>query len=173
VFSVDWGVVFGLTGVGVGMLSLIYARTQALNARRQADAAHLSTRLDIQRAMADRAYQAQMEMLRNTKAAQMYFDANPSMREVYEDGDAFEVGVFIRNMIDGFQDMYFLRKRGIVDDHHWCNWVAVFLPIARMPLTRRIYDNAVNRMAIDAEFAEFLKPVFAEQSLRDPRVGSS
>lgn len=46
--SVDWGVVFGLTGVAVGSLSLLYARTQAIHARRQADAANLATTLQLQ-----------------------------------------------------------------------------------------------------------------------------
>jgi len=80
--------------------------------------------------------------------------------------------MFIRNMIDGLQDMYFLRKRAIVDDHHWRNWTAMFLPLAQMPLTRQIYDNAVARKAVDAEFAAFVQRVFDGRPLGDPRLSS-
>jgi hypothetical protein len=51
--------------MAVGMLSLVYARTQALHARRQADAAHLATTLEVQQAMAERMYQARLNLTSN------------------------------------------------------------------------------------------------------------
>lgn len=165
----DWGVVLGLSGIGVGLLSLVYARTQALNARRQADAAHLASTLEVQRAMADRIYQARMDLARNPEAAQLYLDANPGLREVFADGTSLETAIIVRNMLDGLQDMYFLRKRSIVGDHHWQNWVAALGPVARIPLARKILDNAVERNAIDGEFATFVRPLFEGGTLVDPK----
>jgi hypothetical protein len=165
----DWGVVFGLGGMAVGFLSLVYARTQALNARRQADAAHLASTLEVQRAMADRIYRARMDLARSPEAAGLYLDANPALQAVFTDGTSLESAIVVRNLLDGLQDMYFLRKRSIVDDHHWQNWVAALGPVARMPLAQKIFDNAVERNAIDAEFATFVRPLFEGGSLLDPR----
>jgi hypothetical protein len=169
---VDWGVVFGLTGVAVAVISLIYARTQALHVRRQADAANLASTLEVQRAMADRIYQVRMDLARNQEAAELFLAANPSLREVFADGTSLEAAIIVRNMFDGLQDMYFLRKRSIVEDHHWQNWVAAFGPISRMPLARKIYDNAVSRNALDPEFAAFVRPIFEDRPIGDPK-GSS
>ena len=169
VFSVDWGIVFGATGMTVGLLSLVYARTQALHAQRQADAAQLATALELQRAMAERIYQARMDIVSNPEVAKEYLDSSPTLRELYGD-HALEVAAIVRNAIDGLQDMYFLRKQGIVQDHQWQNWTSSFVPISRMPLTRLIYDNAVARGALDAQFAEFLLPVFDGETLADPKV---
>jgi hypothetical protein len=52
-----------------------------------------------------------------------------------------------------------------VDDHFWRNWMASFVPVSRMPVARAVFDNAVEREAIDPEFATFLRPVFESQPL--------
>ena len=166
----DWGVTFGLGGMAVGLLSLVYARTQAVNARRQADAAHLASTLEVQRAMADRIYQARMDLARNPEASELFLDANPALRAVFADGTSLESAIIVRNLLDGLQDMYFLRKRAIVNDHHWQNWVAALGPVVRIPLARKIFDNAVERNAIDAEFAAFVRPLFEGGDLIDPKT---
>ena len=159
--------------MAVGMLSLVYARTQALHSRRQADAAHLATTLEVQQAMADRMYQARMSLIRNPGTMAMYLQANPEMRELYPDVASVESAVVVRNIIDDLQDIYFMRKAAIVGDHFWRNWMASFVPIARMPITRAIFDNAVKRAAIEPEFVSFLRPIFESQPLVDPKPKST
>ncbi len=159
--------------MAVGMLSLVYARTQALHARRQADAAHLATTLEVQQAMAERMRQARMSLTSNPRVMASYLDANPEMRELYPDVASVETTVVVRNIIDAFQDMYFLRKEAIVDDHFWRNWMASFVPVSRMPVARAVFENAVKREAIDPEFASFLRPVFESQPLKDPKLERS
>jgi hypothetical protein len=156
--------------MAVGMLSLVYARTQALHSRRQADAAILATTLEVQQTMAERMYQARMNLIRNPATMALYLEANPEMRELYPDVATIESTVAVRNIIDDLQDMYFLRKMAIVGDHFWRNWMASFAPIARMPITRAVFDNAVERSAIEPEFASFLRPIFESQPLADPKV---
>jgi len=155
--------------MAVGMLSLVYARTQALHVRRQADAANLAATLEVQQAMADRMYQARLGLTSNPGIMALYLDANPEMRELYPDVASVETTVVVRNIIDTLQDMYFLRKTAIVGDHFWRNWMASFGPVARMPITRAVFDNAVKRAAIDPEFASFLQPIFESQPLEDPK----
>ncbi|HEY1654868.1 MAG TPA: hypothetical protein VGF86_07140 [Candidatus Tumulicola sp.] len=165
----DLGIVFGVTGMTVGLLSLVYARTQAVHARRQADAAQLATALELQRAMAERIYQARMDLVTNSEVAKEYIEANPHLHEIYGNNGTLTGVAIIRNAIDGLQDIYFLRKQGIVQDHQWANWTSSFVPIARMPLTRSIFDNAVARGALDVQFAAFLIPVFDGNILGDPK----
>ena len=52
----DLGVVFGLSGMAVGVVSLVYARTPALHVKRQADAANRAATMEIQSAMMQRLY---------------------------------------------------------------------------------------------------------------------
>jgi hypothetical protein len=156
--------------MAVGMLSLVYARTQALHARRQADAAHLATTLEVQQTMAERMSHARTSLIRNPNTMALYLEANPEMRELYPDVASVESTVALRNIIDDLQDIYFLRKAAIVDDYFWRNWMASFAPVARMPLTRATFENAVKRDALDPEFASFLRPIFESKPLEDPKL---
>lgn len=165
----DLGIVFGVTGMTVGLLSLVYARTQAVHAQRQADAAQLATALELQGAMAERIYQARMDLVTNPDVAKEYFESNPHVHEILGSHGTLPGLAIVRNAIDALQDIYFLRKQGIVQDHQWTNWTSSFVPIARMPLTRSVYENAVARGALDAGFATFLLPVFDGKTLGDPK----
>jgi hypothetical protein len=168
--SVDWGVVFGLTGVVVGSLSLVYARTQAIHARRHADAAHLATTLQLQREMSDRIFQHRMALIRDPLIAKKYYENIPKLPEIArEDGHTLESLVTIRNALDGLQDMYFLRKRGIVEKYHWRHWAAVFSVAAQAPVTRLVYDNGIAHDVWEPEFVAFLRPLFDGHPLPDPK----
>jgi hypothetical protein len=165
---VDWGVAFGLAGIVVGTTSLVYARTQAVNARRQADAAHLAATLETQRIMADRIYQSRMDMARNPAVMAMLVAGVPGLAEIYGP-ETRETALVIRNQIDNLQDMYFLRKRGIVEDRHWANWGAGFAPLARAGFVRTIFENAAARKALDPEFVAYMRPIFDGAELPDPK----
>jgi hypothetical protein len=168
--GVDWGVIFGVTGLCVGLLSLVYARTQALHARRQADAANMATALQLQREMSDRIFQHRMALIRDPGIAKMYYENVPGLSEALEDGKVMlESVVHIRNAIDGLQDVYFLRKRGIVEEYHWRHWASAFNVIGRAPTFRLVYENAVARNALDPEFAAYLRPLIDGRPLADPK----
>lgn len=164
----DLGVAFGLSGMAIGFASLLYARTQALNVRRQADVAHRAATVEIQNAMLQRLYDMRAQLVNSPVALKEYFDANPAMHELYHDAEYLKSTIFVRNGIDGLQDVYFLRKQFLVDDHHWRSWVTAFVPIARMPLTRAVFDNAASRQALEPEFKEFLSSILDGQPAADP-----
>lgn len=169
--SVDWGVVFGLTGVAVGGASLIYARTQAMHARRQADALNLATTLQLQREMSDRIFQHRMALIHDPIVARLYYKSLPNIPDVTrDDGALLESLVTIRNAIDGLQDMYFLRKRGVVEKYHWRHWTSAFNAIWPAPTMRLVFDHGVERDVWDPEFVAFLRPIFEGQPLADPKV---
>jgi hypothetical protein len=169
--TVDWGVVFGLAGVAVGSLSLIYARTQAIHARRQADAAHLATTLQLQREMSDRIFQHRAALIRDPSVAKAYYEAVPHFAKLLDEGTVGIEGITLtRNAIDGLQDVYFLRKRGIVEEYHWRAWATAFAVLARTPVMRIVYDAAVARDALDPEFAAYFAPLLDGHPLPDPKV---
>ncbi|HXW52081.1 MAG TPA: hypothetical protein VEJ41_08830 [Candidatus Acidoferrales bacterium] len=166
----DWAVVFGVTGFCVGLLSLVYARTQALHARRQADAAYMATALQLQREMSDRIFQHRMALIRDPAIAKMYYENVPGLSEALQGGKTtVESVVTIRNAIDGLQDVYFLRKRGIVEEYHWRHWASAFNVIGRVPMFHLVYENAVARNALDPEFAAYLHPLVEGKPLTDPK----
>jgi hypothetical protein len=164
----DLGVVFGLSGMAVGVISLVYARTQALHVKRQADAANRAATMEIQSAMMQRLYDIRSQLVNSPVAVQQYLAANASMREIYQDAEYLKSTIFVRNGIDGLQDIYFLRKRSLVDDHHWRNWISAFVPLARMPLTRAIFENAVSRQALEPEFEDFFRHLLDGRPAPDP-----
>jgi hypothetical protein len=129
--TVDWGVVFGLSGLGVGLLS--------------------------------------MDLMNVPTMRKMYYEAVPNLPPVLLDEDGNSTFVILRNAIDGLQDMYFLRKRGIVEDYQWRNWMTAFTVLGRLEATRAVYDNAVSRSALDPEFLAFLAPLFDGRQLADPK----
>ena len=167
--TIDWGVVFGLTGFAVGLGSLVYARTQAINARRQADAANLASTLQAQQEMTDRIHRARMDLMQDAIIGKMYLDAIPQLKEHLPPDASLQAVINVRNTIDGLQDVFFLRKRAIVEDHHWRAWIAHFVPISRLAITRPIFDSAVARGALHPEFAAFLRPIFDGETLADPK----
>ena len=164
----DLGVVLGLSGIVIALISLVYTRTLALNARRQAEAAHRIATIEIQNAMLQRVIDIRTQLVNSPVALKEYLDANPAMRELYRDPEYLKSTIFVRNGIDGLQDIYFLRKRSLVDDHHWRTWVSSFVPIASMPLTRAIFDNAVSRQALEPEFETFFRSVLGGKPPADP-----
>lgn len=167
--TIDWGVVFGLSGFAVGLGSLVYARTQAINARRQADAAHLASTLQTQQEMTDRIHRARMDLLQDPIVGKLYLDAIPQLKESLPPDTSLQAVINVRNTIDGLQDVFFLRKRAIVEDHHWRAWTAHFVPISRLPITRPIFEGAAVRGALHPEFVAFLRPIFAGEPLADPK----
>ncbi len=168
--TVDWGTVFGVTGFCVGLASLVYARTQALHARRQADAANMAIALQLQHEMSERILQHRMALIRDPAIAKMYYENVPGLSAALKDGTATLEGVVtIRNAIDALQDMYFLRKRGIVEEYHWRHWASALNVVGRAPMFHLVYENAVARDALDPEFAAYLRPLVDGRPLTDPK----
>ena len=76
--------------------------------------------------------------------------------------------MIVRNAIDGMQDMYFLRKSGVIGRHHWRSWTGVMVPFMQISLTRKVFDRGVTIGTIDTEFASFMQSALAGQPLADP-----
>lgn len=167
----DLGVVFGLSGMAVGFVSLAYARTQALHLRRQADAANRASTMEIESALMQRLYDIRTQLFASPVVMEEYLSSNPAMRKLYHDPEYLKSTLMVRNVIDGLQDIYFLRKQSLVDNHHWRNWTTAFVPLARMPLTRAVFENASSRQALEPEFEQFFRSLLDGDAAADPAPG--
>jgi hypothetical protein len=168
--DMDLGLIFGLVGFVTAVLSALYARAQAVEARRQAEAAHLAAAIELNRSMNEHMLQARMGIIRSPLLMREYVAVNPALAAIYGDQEKAEAFIHLRNFLDGFQDMYFLRKQGILLDHQWRQWKAALAPAARMPTFKVIYENAVQRQAVEPEFAAFVQPLFEGKELGDPKA---
>jgi len=168
----DLGVIFGFTGFVTAVLSAIYSRTQALEARRQAEAAHASTMVELSRSLNEQMLQSRATLIANDSLVREYLDANPAIAKMCPDPSAIRAFITVRGVIDTLQDMYFLRKSGIATSHQWRHWTTPLVPVARMPTFRLVFENAERGGAIDPEFAAWSRPLLDGKALADPHTGS-
>jgi hypothetical protein len=120
--------------------------------------------------MSDRIFQHRAALIRDPSVAKAYYEAIPHFAKLLDEGAVGIEGITtIRNAIDGFQDVYFLRKRGIIEEYHWRAWYSAFAVLARSPVMRIVYDAAIARSALDPEFAAYFAPLLDLQPLADPK----
>jgi hypothetical protein len=171
----DLGTVFGLVGLLVALMSLVYVRTQAEASRLQAEATAEQTRiarriaaLEVSLRLADRTFDVRREMMAEPAVIEAYWRANPQLEETHARAGGIGAVMMIRRMLDSTQDIYLLRKEGIVTDAHWRNWIAALRPFMKMPEVRAILDNAVERQVFDDEYVAFLRAFDAPGAPPDP-----
>lgn len=160
----DMGTVFGLAGLVVALVSLVYVRTQAEASRVQAEAtaeqARIARRiaaLEVSLRLADRTFDVRREMMAQPEVIEAYWRANPELKEAHGRAGGIGAVMMIRRMLDSTQDIFLLRGEGIVTDPHWRNWIAALRPFMKMPEVQAIIDNAVQRSVFDEEFVGFLR----------------
>jgi hypothetical protein len=127
---VDTGTVFGLSGLLVAMVSLVYVRTQTAASRMQAEASAEQTRitrriasLEASLRLEDRAFELRREMGDHPAFLEAYFRASSQLQQAIDRGGGFQTVTIIRHMIDTTQDIHLLRREGVVTDE-FCRAVA-------------------------------------------------
>jgi hypothetical protein len=166
----DLGIIFGFLGFVTAVLSAIYSRSQALEARRQAEAAHASASVELSRSLNEQMLQSRENLIANDLLVREYLEANPRIAEMCPDPAALRAFITVRGVIDTLQDMYFLRKSGVATSHQWRHWTTPLLPLARMPTFRLAFENAERGAAIDPEFAAWTRPLLDGNVPPDPYV---
>jgi hypothetical protein len=155
----DLGLLFGALGIGTAVLSAIYARAQAREARSQVEGMRREAMLKSSRSISDAMLAVRAGLVNSPEIMQEYLAANPQMVAAYGDVDRVRSVIHLRNYLDVMQDVYFLRKEGIVAAYQWRNWVGSFVPFARTPTFRALCENVIARRTLDDEFAGFLQAV--------------
>jgi len=171
----DLGTVFGLSGLVVALITLVYVRTQAAASRVQAEASAEQARTARRAAMletsfrvADRAFDIRKALVADANVGVAFMRANPGLDEIYAQAGGLGSAMMLRRMLDTTQDVYLLRKEGIVLDQHWRNWISTFPSFARMPEVKALFGNAVQRGIYDAEFRNWLNAFFEGREPPDP-----
>jgi hypothetical protein len=84
--------------------------------------------------MSDKLFQQRSGLVADPAVAKAYYEAVPRLSELLEEGGVGIQGITtIRNAIDGRQDVYLLRRRGIVEEYHWRAWASAFAVLSRTP----------------------------------------
>jgi hypothetical protein len=164
----DLGMVFGFLGFVTAVLSAIYSRSQALEAKRQAQAAHASTMVELSRSLNEQMLDSRASLIANDSLVREYLEANPRVAKMCPDPDSFRSFVTVRGVIDTLQEMYFLRKSGVATSHQWRHWTTPLVLIARMPTFRLAFENAEQGGAIDPGFAAWTRPLLEGKIPDDP-----
>jgi hypothetical protein len=174
----DTGTVFGLAGLVVALVSLVYVRTQAAASRMQAEASAEQTRitrriaaLEASLRLEDRAFELRREMGDHPAFLEAYFRANPQLQQVIERAGGFQTAMMIRRMIDTTQDIHVLRREGVITDEHWRTWIAAFPPWTKMAEFQVVFDSAVARGIYDGAFVDFCRAVARGETPSDPGGG--
>lgn len=171
----DLGTIFGVGGLIVALISLVYVRTQTVASRAQAmtgaEQMRIAQRvaaLDVSMRLADRTALIRREMLEMPQLQESYFRANPALHQAFEGVGGMGAVVALRSMLDAMQDIYQFRKEGIINDAHWLNYLGGFLPYTRMPELRLLFDNAVQRGIYVEDFQLFCIALFDGREPIDP-----
>ncbi len=166
----DLGLLLGALGIGTAVASALYSRAQALEARRQVEGLQRDAVLKGSRATSDAMLVVRMGIVNTPELMEEYLAANPEMAALYGGTDRIRAVIHLRNYLDVMQDVYFLRKEGIVAPHQWRGWVAALQPFTRMPTFRSMCEGAIQRKSLDDEFLAFLREVLDGRSPPDPIV---
>jgi hypothetical protein len=152
--DVDYGVVFGLAGLIAGLGSVVYARSSASAARRQAEESARVALVEISRDLNERVVAARGDIVGDPVLWEEFRAANPDLAQLYAEA---RPTILMRNYIDLSQDVFILRKRGIVQDHHWRNWAGSLLVNSRLPTFRRVLENTSQRKLLEPDYEAFLR----------------
>ena len=177
---IDLGTVFGLAGLGVALASLLYVRTQAEASRIQAQAAReqagLAQRLaslEVSLRLSERTFEIRRDLMDNPVLMAEYYRKNPGIEKLSERVGGMAALMMMRKMLDTFQDIYLLRREGIVTDAHWANWIAAFRPFARIDGMQELFENATSRGIYAGDFQQYCRAIFADRPVDDPRPGGA
>lgn len=165
---VDYGVVFGVSGLLAALVSILYSHAQVGAARRQAEAEWRLARLEIGNAFFDRVRHARTRIVATPVVARQYVEANPQIGEVASALGGLEGLAVLRDFLDATQEVFFLRRAGFIEDYDWRVWVTSAIPISRMPALQLVFANASERGALEPDFVAFFRPLVSGGVPDDP-----
>ncbi|HEV8361147.1 MAG TPA: hypothetical protein VGR28_11905 [Candidatus Thermoplasmatota archaeon] len=166
--ELDAGAAFGIVALVVACASLAYARTQAQAARRQAEAERTLAALEMNRDMTQRIFETRRMFFENEALARDYFASNPGFEASFEAAGGLEAWIAMRNILDGFQHIYEMRRAGLVNDYVWRLWMSMFPALVRTKACRAVFENGVARATWDPAFVAFMKPAIEGRGFADP-----
>lgn len=167
----DEALLAGGVAVAISLVSLVYARSQAVAARRQAEQAARLGALESSRHMLERFTELRRRRFHLPAALDDIRTASPDVAKLMDDAGGPEVFVLYRDLMDVYQEVYFLRRNGMVSDEHWRIWAEVaMVGPPTMPDFARVYRYACEQGWLDSNFIAFYEHAFHEGKLPDPAL---
>jgi hypothetical protein len=171
---VDAGVVLGLAGIATGGVSILYARVQAAAAkgqasetRRQAEQATHMTLLAANQAVFERLHVARERLGRSRILEQLRSDV-PDLQRAIDAAGSWDDYVLVREVVEAFQDAYFMRQKGILTDGYWTDLVGQATIWAQATAMRSVFAFCVQHRLLSAEFVQAFEEVLGGRPLPDP-----
>ena len=168
---VDYGVILGLLGVASGAASLIYSRSQVVSTRRQAEEATRITTIESNREISVRLQQIRSRFFKVPDIDSELGKSQPEIMAAVDSVGGGEVYSFWRDVMDTFQDIFALRRSGIVTNEHWRLWTGSQMKIyASIPRFQIVFRVAVNELYLSPDFVRFFEPILEGRPAGDPLV---
>lgn len=170
------GVTLGGAGLVTSTASVLYCKRQADAAHRQADEARRQTEasgrvavMESNLAMYARFRDVRNEFLRHRQLEKEWRETQPAFHAMFDACGGLENFIVVREAMDTMQDVFFLRKDGVVTDHYWHVWTRTFYRFyAKMPTFLQVFEFAAKEGLLHPDFVAFYRPVITGSAVGDP-----
>jgi hypothetical protein len=94
---------------------------------------------------------------------------HPSLARKYDEVGGVAVYDVLREAMDTFRDVYFMR-RDVVTDHYWHVWKGTFFALyAPLPTFEDVFRFAAQEGYLHPDFVRWFEPRFRGAALADPK----
>jgi len=98
-------------------------------------------------------------------------ETQPRFSEIFDACGGLDHFIAVREAMDTMQDVYFLRKDGVVTDQYWHVWTNTFFRFyAKMPTFLKVFEFAAEEGLLHPEFVSFYRRAVEGAELADPSV---
>lgn len=159
--SPDLGVVLGGAGLAASLATILYAHGQLKALRQQATEARRVAILDSSREMLGRYQDLRTRWLSHPQGLSGLLEVLPGLDAAIARAGDLTMYLLFRDMLDTFQDIFFLRREGIISDDQWSMWMANHMrsPV-RAPGFEDNFRYAAEHGLLHRDFVAFYEPFF-------------
>jgi hypothetical protein len=167
--ALDLGVVLGAAGLAASGATVLYAHGQLKALRQQADEARRVAVLDSSREMLSRYQELRTRWLTHPQGLAGLLEVLPGLDAAIAQAGDMPMYLLFRDMLDTFQDIFFLRRAGIVSDDQWSMWRNNHMrsPV-RAPGYQENFRYAAQRGLLHPDFVAFYEPFFQTPTAGQP-----
>jgi hypothetical protein len=169
-----FGVVLGGAGCIASAASAVYFRSQARAAHRQSEVADRVAMMESNLQMYARFRETRNQFLRVPNLQKEWRETQPRFSEIFDACGGLDNFVAVREAMDTIQDVYFLRRDGVVTDQYWHVWTNTFFRFyAKMPTFLRVFEFAAEEGLLHPEFVTFYRATIGGGTPADPARAAS
>jgi hypothetical protein len=109
----------------------VYFRSQARAAHRQSEVADRVALMESNLQMYSRFRETRNQFLQFPTLQREWRETQPGFSEIFDASGGLDQFIAVLEAMDGMQDVYFLRKDGVVTDQYWHVWTNTFFRVLR------------------------------------------